>query len=206
MSKFVKLKTDTYKELTKNRYYEIADECLDPKDGGWCYIIRRDNMVEYGLYPQGDFEKPISYVRCINNEGNFDSLTIKKMYKIISINYIGGELVAIKDDTKQTGQYSSKRFEFVTEDTSDIPCKREEPKIMLGGTGEKLLKPLRNNFYHITYSLQYAEGVELADIGKDNIVQIEGKIVSKGRTWVIETASGTVIIPFKSIIHMHPQY
>ena len=60
--------------------------------------------------------------------------------------------------------------------------------------------------YHITYSLQYAEGAELEDISKANIIQIEGKIVSKGRVWVIETVKGTVIIPFKSIIHMHPQY
>ena len=60
--------------------------------------------------------------------------------------------------------------------------------------------------YHITYSLQYAEGAELEDISKANIIQIEGEIISKGRTWVIETDKGTVIIPFKSIIHMHPQY
>ena len=60
--------------------------------------------------------------------------------------------------------------------------------------------------YHITYSLQYVEGVELEDINKKNIIQIEGEIVSKGRTWVIETNKGTVIIPFKAIIHMHPQY
>ena len=60
--------------------------------------------------------------------------------------------------------------------------------------------------YHITYSLQYAEGVELADISKTNIIQIEGKVIARSRTWVIETDKGTVIIPFKSIIHMHPQY
>ena len=60
--------------------------------------------------------------------------------------------------------------------------------------------------YHITYSLQYAEGAELEDINKKSIVQIEGEIVSKGRGWVIETNKGIVIIPFKSIIHMHPQY
>ena len=204
MSKFVKLKTDTYKELTKNRYYEVLEEYYDSKE--WYYLVRCNNMIECELCPQEDFEKPISYVRCINNQSCSGTLTVDKEYEIISINYIGGELVTIKDDTKQTGQYSSKRFEFATEDTLDIPCKREEPKIMLGGTGEKLLKPLRHDFYHIMYSLQYAEGVELEDINKKNIIQIDGKIVSKGRVWVIETASGTVIIPFKAIIHMHPQY
>ena len=265
MSKFVKLKSDTYKELTKNRYYEILEEYSDPVDGEWYYLVRYNNMIECGLCPQEDFEKPVTHVRCVNNQGCLGALTVDKEYEIISINYIGGELITLKEDDGTTGQYSSKRFEFVekgdsvnythaickdnetvehkltyggmyeivesnnsmikivddndeyswyaivrfelfTEDTPDIPCKREEPKIMLGDTGEKLLKPLRHDFYHIAYSLQYAEGVELEDINKKNIIQIDGKIVSKGRTWVIETASGTVIIPFKAIIHMHPQY
>lgn len=69
-----------------------------------------------------------------------------------------------------------------------------------------IAEPSPQNIYHITYSLQYAEGVELGDISKANITQIEGEVISKGRTWVIETDKGTVIIPFKSIIHMHPQY
>jgi hypothetical protein len=265
VTEFVKLKTDSYKGVTKGRYYEVSDKYLDPIDGSWSYMIRLDNMIEYGLHPQGDFEKPITHARCINNEGSESVLTTNKTYEIVSINYIGGELVALRNDVGQIGQYSSKRFEFVeksdgvnythaicknnetvehkltyggmyeiaesnnsmikivddndeyswfaivrfelvTEDTLDTPCKREEPKIMLGGIGEKLLKPLRHDFYHITYSLQYAEGVELADINKSNIIQIEGKIVSKGRVWVIETNKGTVIIPFKAIIHMHPQY
>ena len=206
MTEFVKLKTDGYKGVTKGRYYEVRDEYLDPTDGVWCYMVRLDNMIDCGFYPQEDFEKPITHVRCINNEGSGSVLTANKTYEIVNINYIGGELITLRNDVGQIGQYSSKRFEFATEDTLDIPCKREEPKIMLGDTGEKLLKPLRHDFYHITYSLQYAEGAELEDINKKNIIQIDGKIVSKGRVWVIETASGTVIIPFKAIIHMHPQY
>lgn len=69
-----------------------------------------------------------------------------------------------------------------------------------------IAEPSPQNIYHITYSLQFAEGAELADISKANIIQIEGEIVSKGRVWIIETNNGTVIIPFKAIIHMHPQY
>ena len=255
MSKFVKLKSDTYKELTKNRYYEILEEYSDPVDGEWYYLVRYNNMIECGLCPQEDFEKPVTHVRCVNNQGCLGALTVDKEYEIISINYIGGELITLKEDDGTTGQYSSKRFEFVEKGDSvnytHAICKDNETvehKLTYGGMYEivesnnsmikivddndeyswyaivrfelvtpqpqiyKLgaiaepLEPLPEIKYHITYSLQYAEGAELADISKTNIIQIEGEIVSKGRTWVIETDKGTVIIPFKAIIHMHPQY
>ena len=140
---------------------------------------------------------------CKDNETVEHKLTYGGMYEIVESN---NSMIKIVDDNDEYNWYAIVRFELVSKDTQDISCKREEPKIMLGGTGEKLLKPLRHDFYHITYSLQYAEGVELADIEKTNIIQIEGEIVSKGRTWVIETDKGTVIVPFKAIIHMHPQY
>lgn len=60
--------------------------------------------------------------------------------------------------------------------------------------------------YHITYSLDFAKGMSLKHISPSSIITIEGIIISKGVTWVIETTRGTVIIPFASIIHMHPQY
>ena len=196
MTEFVKLKTDSYKGVTKGRYYEVSEEYLDPTDNVWCYMIRLDNMIDCGFYPQEDFEKPITHVRCINNEGSASVLTANKIYEIVNINYIGGELVTVRNDVGQIGQYSSKRFEFI-EPTLQI--------YKLGAIAEPL-EPLPETKYYITYSLQYAEGAELADISKTNIIQIEGEIVSKGRTWVIEIDKGTVIIPFKAIIHMHPQY
>ena len=144
-----------------------------------------------------------THVICKDNETVEHKLTYGGMYEIVESN---NSMIKIIDDNDEYSWFGIVRFELVSKDTQDISCKHEEPKIMLGGTGEKLVKPLRHDFYHITYSLQYAEGAELEDISKTNIIQIEGKIVSKGRTWVIETVKGTVIIPFKSIIHMHPQY
>lgn len=141
-----------------------------------------------------------THVICKDNETVEHKLTYGGMYEIVESN---DNMIKIVDDNYEYSWFSIVRFELVSK---DISYKHEEPKIMLGGTGEKLLKPLRHDFYHITYSLQYAEGAELEDISKTNIIQIEGKIVSKGRVWVIETYKGTVIIPFKSIIHMHPQY
>ena len=253
MTEFVKLKTDTYQRITKGRYYKVLEEYFDPIDKEWCYLVRRDDMKDNGYYPQTDFEKPITHVKCINNQGCWGALTVDKEYEIKNINYVGGELITVKKDNGQTGQYSSKRFEFIEKSDSVwytyAICKDNETvehKLTYGGMYEivesndsmikivddndeyswfaiarfefvapqiyKLgaiaepLEPLPTTKYHITYSLQYAEGAELADISKANIIQIEGEIVSKGRTWVIETDKGTVIIPFKAIIHMHPQY
>ena len=255
MTEFVRLKTDAYQRITKGRYYKVLEEYFDPIDKEWCYLVRRDDMKDNGYYAQTDFEKPITHVRCINNEGCWGALTVDKDYEIKNINYVGGELITLKKDNGQTGQYSSKRFEFIEKSDSvnytHAICKDNETvehKLTYGGMYEivesnnsmikivddndeyswyaivrfelvtpqpqiyKLgdiaepLEPLPTTKYHITYSLQYAEGAELEDINKANIIQIEGEIVSKGRVWVIETDKGTVIIPFKSIIHMHPQY
>ena len=60
--------------------------------------------------------------------------------------------------------------------------------------------------YHVEYSLDYARGLSLKDILPSEIIKFEGNIVSKGKVWVFQTTMGCVIIPFESIIHMHPQY
>lgn len=123
---------------------------------------------------------------CKDNETVEHKLTYGGMYEIIESN---DSMIKIVDDNDEYSWFAIVRFELVTPQINTIT----EP-----------LEPITK--YHITYSLQYAEGAGLADISKANIIQVEGEIVSKGRTWVIETDKGTVIIPFKSIIHMHPQY
>ena len=60
--------------------------------------------------------------------------------------------------------------------------------------------------YHVEYSLDYARGLSLKEILPSEVIKFEGNIVSKGKVWVFQTAMGCVIIPFESIIHMHPQY
>lgn len=60
--------------------------------------------------------------------------------------------------------------------------------------------------YHVEYNLDYARGLTLKEILKDDIIAFDGTIVSKGKVWVFHTFHGYVIIPFESIIHMHPQY
>ena len=130
---------------------------------------------------------------CKDNETVEHKLTYGGMYEIVESN---DSMIKIVDDNDEYNWYAIVRFELVT----------PQPQIYKLGDIAEPLEPLPQNIYHITYSLQYAEGAELEDIGKDNVIQIEGEIVSKGRVWVIETDKGTVIIPFKSIIHMHPQY
>ena len=133
-----------------------------------------------------------TYAICKDNETVEHKLTYGGMYEIVESN---NSMIKIVDDNDEYSWFAIVRFEFVA------------PKIYKLGDIAEPLEPLPTTTkYHITYSLQYAEGAELEDINKKNIIQIEGKIVSKGRTWVIETGKGTVIIPFKAIIHMHPQY
>ena len=194
--------------ISADKIYKVVDS------NEQCYSVLDDNGRYIQLHKSYFVENPTidlcntenvnyTHVICKDNETVEHKLTYGGMYEIVESN---NSMIKIVDDNDEYNWYAIVRFELFTEDTPDIPCKREEPKITLGDTGEKLLKPLRHDFYHITYSLQYAEGVELEDINKKNIIQIDGKIVSKGRVWIIETASGTVIIPFKAIIHMHPQY
>ena len=75
---------------------------------------------------------------------------------------------------------------------------------------EELQEEEHNEFdamrYHVEYSLDYARGLSLKDILPSEIIKFEGNIVSKGKVWVFQTTMGCVIIPFESIIHMHPQY
>ena len=132
-----------------------------------------------------------TYAICKDNETVEHKLTYGGMYEIVESN---DSMIRIVDDNDEYNWFAIARFELAT------------PQIYKLGAIAESLEPLPQNIYHITYSLQYAEGAELADINKKNIIQIEGEIVSKGRTWVIETKKGTVIIPFKAIIHMHPQY
>ena len=60
--------------------------------------------------------------------------------------------------------------------------------------------------YHVEYSLNYARGLSLKEISSSEIIDFEGIIVSKGRTWIFKTLMGYVIIPYESIIHMHLVY
>ena len=60
--------------------------------------------------------------------------------------------------------------------------------------------------YHVEYSLDYARGLSLKEISSSEIIDFEGIIVSKDRTWIFKTLMGYVIIPYESIIHMHLVY
>ena len=75
---------------------------------------------------------------------------------------------------------------------------------------EELEEEVCNEFdamvYHVEYNLDYARGKSLKEILPSEIIKFEGSIVSKGKVWVFQTTMGCVIIPFDSIIHMHPQF
>lgn len=176
-----------YKVVDSNeQYYSILD------DNGRYIKLHKSYFVEN---PSVDLcnTGSVNYTHaiCKDNETVEHKLTYGGMYEIVESN---DSMIKIVDDNDEYSWFAIVRFELAT------------PQIYKLGAIAEPLEPLPTTKYHITYSLQYAEGAELADISKSNIIQIEGEIVSKGRTWVIETDKGTVIVPFKSIIHMHPQY
>ena len=62
--------------------------------------------------------------------------------------------------------------------------------------------------YHLTNSMNYAMGTRLEEC--HDMVKIIGNIVTPitklhGQI-AVDTKRGLVIIPFNSIVHMHPQY
>ena len=187
--------------ISMDKIYKVVDS------NEQCYSILDDNGRYIKLHKSYFVENPsvdlcnigsgdnVQYTHaiCKDNETVEHKLTYGGMYEIVESN---NSMIKIVDDNDEYSWYAIVRFELVT----------PQPQIYKLGAIAEPLEPLPTTKYHITYSLQYAEGAELADISKTNIIQIEGEIVSKGRTWVIETDKGTVIIPFKAIIHMHPQY
>ena len=184
--------------ISMDKIYKVVDS------NEQCYSILDDNGRYIKLHKSYFVENPtidlcntgsVNYTHaiCKDNETVEHKLTYGGMYEIVESN---NSMIKIVDDNDEYNWYAIVRFELVT----------PQPQIYKLSAIAEPLEPLPTTKYHIAYSLQYAEGAELADINKKNIIQIEGEIVSKGRTWVIETDKGTVIIPFKSIIHMHPQY
>ena len=185
--------------ISADKIYKV--ESIDDSN---CYKILDDNGRFIRLHNSYFIVNPTidlcntgtvnhTHAICKDNETVEHKLTYGGIYEIVESN---DSMIKIVDDNDEYSWYAIVRFELVT----------PQPQIYKLGAIAEPLEPLPQNIYHITYSLQYAEGAELADISKTNIIQIEGEIVSKGRTWVIETDKGTVIIPFKAIIHMHPQY
>ena len=187
--------------ISMDKIYKVVDS------NEQCYSILDDNGRYIKLHKSYFVENPsvdlcnigsgdnVQYTHaiCKDNETVEHKLTYGGMYEIVESN---NSMIKIVDDNDEYSWYAIVRFELVT----------PQPQIYKLGAIAEPLEPLPETKYHITYSLQYAEGAELEDINKANIIQIEGEIVSKGRVWVIETKKGTVIIPFKAIIHMHPQY
>ena len=184
--------------ISADKIYKVVDsneQCYSVLDDNGRYIqLHKSYFVENPTIDLCNTEN-VNYTHaiCKDDETVQHKLTYGGIYEIVESN---NSMIKIVDDNDEYNWYAISRFELVT----------PQPQIYKLGDIAEPLEPLPQNIYHITYSLQYAEGAELADISKTNIIQIEGEIVSKGRTWVIETKKGTVIIPFKAIIHMHPQY
>lgn len=134
-------------------------------------------------------------VTCVNSKGTH--LTCGAMYKVLEESSIG--FLTVEDAKGNIGTYNKDRFEtnydyVVTLDkTKDEEPDELEQDVVL---------------YHITYSMDYARGIKLNECR--DIVKIIGNIVTPitklhGQV-AIDTDKGLVIIPFESIVNLHPQF
>ena len=103
---------------------------------------------------------------CKDNETVEHKLTYGGMYEIVESN---DSMIKIVDDNDEYSWFAIVRFELVTP---------QQQIYKLGAIAEPY-EPFPTTKYHITYSLQYAEGAELEDINKKNIIQIEVRLFQK---------------------------
>ena len=192
---WVKVKRTDYADnntryVTRGKYYKVVGDYQDS------YIVK-DDCGDSLLLDKKYYYEPITHVKCVDNTGFEHTLTLDRVYEIENLSYDSANnlLVRIRDDG-HVGGYNSDRFEFVTGRV-----------ISLGDIAEPLeLHVSEDEVYCITYSIDFGRGVELKELTSSQLLEIEGAVVSTGRTWVIETEHGTVIIPFKSIVHAYPKY
>lgn len=134
-------------------------------------------------------------VTCIDNRGTH--LTCGAMYRVLEESPNG--FLTVEDAKGNIGTYNKDRFETNYDYVVTLSKTRDEEP-------DELEQDVV--LYNITYSIDYAEGMKLNECR--DIVKIVGNIVTPitklhGQV-AIDTDKGLVIIPFDSIVHMHPQF
>ena len=179
--------------MLTNYYQTILDNIEEGDIVVYCLPGR--NETTYWMVMETDFEDNTIYGRHVEHNciKTFSYVPENEAYHSRWISIADLELIA----TAELNMYELKQpvgniMEIYEEE-------QEEPQ-----------EEVHNEFdamrYHVEYSLDYARGLSLKEILPSEIIKFEGNIVSKGKIWVFQTTMGCVIIPFESIIHMHPQY
>ena len=175
-------------------YYKTVVDNIEEGDIVVYRLPNKDNELTYWMVMETDFEDNTIYGRQVEHNciKTFSYVPENEAYQSRWISIADLELIA----TAELNMYELKQ------PVRNVVTYEEEQ--------EELQEEVHNEFdamrYHVEYSLDYARGLSLKDILPSEIIKFEGNIVSKGKVWVFQTNMGCVIIPFESIIHMHPQY
>ena len=178
-------------------YYKTVVDNIEEGDIVVYRLPDKDNELTYWMVMETDFEDNTIYGRQVEHNciKTFSYVPENEAYQSRWISIADLELRA----TVELNMYELKQ------PVGNIMkiYKPEEPNEEL--QEEAYIDP-DTAVYHVEYSLNYARGLSLKEISPSEIIKFEGNIVSKGKIWVFQTTMGCVIIPFESIIHMHPQY
>ena len=175
-------------------YYKTVVDNIEEGDIVVYRLPNKDNELTYWMVMETDFEDNTIYGRQVEHNciKTFSYVPENEAYQSRWISIADLELRA----TVELNMYELKQ-----------PVRNI---VEIYEPGHKEPQEENNEFdamrYHVEYNLDYARGLSLKDILPSEIIKFEGSIVSKGKVWIFQTTMGCVIIPFESIIHMHPQY
>ena len=178
-------------------YYKTVVNSIEEGDIVVYYLPDGDNKPTYWIVDETDFEDKTIYCRQVEYN------CFKAFSYVPEDEALHSRWISIADlDLKATAKLNMYEFKQPDRNLVDI-YKPEEPNEEL--QEETYIDP-DTAVYHVEYSLNYARGLSLKEISSSEIIDFEGIIVSKGRTWIFKTLMGYVIIPYESIIHMHLVY
>lgn len=176
-------------------YYETVLNNIEEGDIVVYYLPNKDYEPTYWMVMETDFEDNTIYGRQVEHN------CIKTFSYVPENEAYQSRWISIIDlDLKLTAELNKYELKQPARNIVEIYEQEEQEE----------LQEVHNEFdamvYHVEYNLDYARGKSLKEILPSEIIKFEGSIVSKGKVWIFQTKMGCVIIPFESIIHMHPQY
>lgn len=178
-------------------YFKTVVDNIEEGDIVVYCLPDKDNELTYWMVMETDFEDNTIYGRQVEHNciKTFSYVPENEAYQSRWISIADLELIA----TAELNMYELKQ---PVRNVVEI-YEPEEPNEEL--QEEAYIDP-DTAVYHVEYSLNYARGLSLKEISPSEIIDFEGIIVSKDRTWIFKTLMGYVIIPYESIIHMHLVY
>ena len=186
--------------MSTNYYQTVLDNIEEGDIVVYCLPGR--NETTYWMEVETDFEDDTIYGRQVeyNCIKTFSYVPENEAYQSRWISIADLELKATVElnmyELKQPIRNIAETYEEEQEEQEELQEEVQEEAYIDPDTA----------VYHVEYSLDYARGLSLKEISPSEIIDFEGIIVSKDRTWMFKTLMGYVIIPYESIIYMHLVY